>query len=100
MRPILEYIRVLLIIFIVSALLGTIVQRTYAFIGVNTETYGMIGFPAVLIIIFILYRNKLQFSGWYKGAERQKLPKKVTQVLMSCIAVLLVTPIIIMLMSS
>jgi len=35
---------------------------------------------AIYIILFILYRNKLQFSGFYEGSHQKVLPKKVTLV--------------------
>ncbi|WP_139491268.1 hypothetical protein [Brevibacillus dissolubilis] len=42
-----------------------------------------------LILIFLFYRNVWQFSGWYRGAGRQKLPGSVTKGLAVSSAVLL-----------
>ena len=48
------------------------------------------GFIATLILICVLYRNKLQFSEWYKGKDREKLPKIVSQIfIFSSISLLL-----------
>ena len=35
-----------------------------------------IGGIAIYIILFILYRNKLQFSGFYEGTIKKYYPKK------------------------
>ena len=32
-----------------------------------TESYSWLGAMAILLLLFVLYRNKLQFSGWYEG---------------------------------
>ncbi len=39
-----------------------------------------IGGIAIYIILFILYWNKLQFSGLYEGPHQKVLPKIVTLV--------------------
>src|SRR5699024_11549235 len=43
----------------------------------TTQTYRWLGGIAVLTLFFVLYRNKMRFSGWYKGKDRQKLAKKI-----------------------
>jgi len=62
--------------------------------GIDTEKYGWLVFLAIFLLIFVLYRNKLQFSGWYKGAGRKKLPKTVSQILLFSAVFLLILPAI------
>ena len=47
------------------------------------------------MFIFVLYRNKLQFSGWYKGEGKEKLSKTVSQTLITISVILLLFPPII-----
>lgn len=43
-----------------------------------------------LFSLFVLYRNKLQFSGWYKGKGRERLSKAATIILM-CSSIFMLT---------
>ncbi|WP_277586627.1 hypothetical protein [Psychrobacillus antarcticus] len=95
MRTLLELIRIIVLYFIVCSFLGYFLNEIYLAMGINTETYGSIGFISIFISFFVLYRNKLQFSGWYQGKGREKLPKKVSQILiLSSIAILLLPPVL------
>ncbi|MEA0565370.1 hypothetical protein AB1J28_14395 [Lysinibacillus irui] len=47
---------------------------------------------SILIIFTILYRNKLQFSGWYKGDVKDKLSKTLTKWLITFALLLLLSP--------
>ena len=95
MRFLLELIRITLIFVIIGGLSGSFFKNVYIEIGTDTEKYGWMGYIAILILIFVLYRNKLQFSGWYKGIEREKLPKVVSQILIfSSIGLLLLPPVL------
>ena len=68
-------------------------ENVYLEIGIDTERYGWMGFIAIFIVLFVLYRNKLQFSGWYKGEGREKLPKIVSRTLIfSSISLILLPP--------
>ncbi|WP_088072877.1 hypothetical protein [Gottfriedia luciferensis] len=81
MRVTLELIRIILIIGIIGAILGAFIQTVYFSIGVNVDRFGWIAFLAIIILLFVLYRNKLQFGGWYNGKGKVKLSKKVTNFL-------------------
>lgn len=80
MRTILELIRVILLLGLLGALGWFIVGNVYR-INEVTEAYSWLGAIAILILLFVLYRNKLQFSGFYKGEGRMKLSKTVTRTL-------------------
>ena len=96
-RVILELFRIMAIFLILGAVLGGLVSLIYASIGLNVDnTNGgwLVGF-AIIILLFVLYRNKLQFSGWYKGEGREKLPKIVSRMLiLGSISLLLLAPFV------
>ena len=92
MRVLLELIRILFIIMLLGGILGSILLNIYE--GFHTEQYGLLGGLGILTLLFILYRNKLQFSGWYQGPGREKLSKPVTRILISISIVLLVAPFV------
>lgn len=92
MRVLLELLRIIFIFAILGTLLGAIPHMIYLNIGIDTETYGWKPMIGVFIIIFVLYRNKLQFSGWYTGKGREKLSKRVALMLIISAIVLLLSP--------
>ena len=75
MRVLLELMRIILIFGIAGSIISNIVNGIYINIGVNPNQYGWLGSIAILILLFVWYRNKLQFSGWYSGKGKEKLPK-------------------------
>ena len=94
-RVILELFRIMAIFLIFGAVLGGLVSLIYASIGINVDNIigGWLVGPAIIILLFVLYRNKLQFSGWYKGEGREKLPKIVSRILIfSSISLLVLAP--------
>jgi hypothetical protein len=92
MRVILELLRVVFLLLILGVIFTFILGHLYGWVGLETGKFGVIGLLPILIIIFVLYRNILQFSGWYKGQGRKKLPKKVTQLLIYISIALILTP--------
>lgn len=94
MKVLLELIRVIFIFGFLGSILGAVIRNMYASLGPYTVTYEWLGFTAIFILLFVLYRNKWQFSGWYTGKDREKLPKRVSQLLTSVSILLLVFPVI------
>ena len=92
MRVFLEIIRIICIFALLGMLFGAIPQAIYSTIGIDTEKYGWSSMLGIFILIFVLYRNKLQFSGWYKGKGREKLPKGLSNTLIISAAILLLLP--------
>lgn len=92
MRVLLELIRIILIFGIAGAIISAILNGIYTNIGVNTKQYGWLGSIAILILLFVWYRNKLQFRGWYAGKGQEKLPKIPSQILIMCSLLLLCAP--------
>ena len=95
-RVFLELIRITAIFLILGSLMGALVKLIYASMGINVDQTngGLIVGVSILLLIFVLYRNRLQFSGFYKGEKRIKLPKIVSVFLVSCsVLMLIVAPL-------
>ncbi|MES1041486.1 MULTISPECIES: hypothetical protein [Peribacillus] len=90
MRVLLELIRIILIFGIAGTIISSIINGIYINIGVNQ--YGWLGSIAILLLLFVWYRNKLQFSGWYSGKGKEKLPKTASKILILCSLFLLCAP--------
>lgn len=93
MRTLLELLRIIFLLGLLGALGWLIIGNIYRF-NEATESYSWLGAIAILILIFVLYRNKLQFSGWYKGEGRVKLPKSITVTLISSSILLIILPFV------
>ena len=91
-RVLLELIRIIAIFLILGSLMGALMKLIYASLGINVDNTngGWIVGLSILILIFVLYRNRLQFSGFYKGEQRLKLPKTVSVFLVSCSVLMLI----------
>lgn len=92
MRVILELFRIIFIFILIGVVAWLVVGNIYTIRGVN-EDYHWVAAIGIYVFVFVLYRNKLQFSGWYKGKGREKLSKKTTIVLISGSVFLLVLPL-------
>lgn len=90
MRVLLELVRIILLFGFLGRLLGMLFTFVYEFLGINIANKEWLVSLSIFIILFVLYRNRWQFSGWYKGKGREKLPKKVTNVLVSGAILLLI----------
>ena len=92
MRIILEILRVMFILLMLLMILGAVFKNFYINIGNGAEKYSWISLIAILILTFVLYRNKYQFSGWYEGEGKEKLPRKVSQILITSSVILILLP--------
>lgn len=92
MRVLLELVRVILLFGFLGSLFWMLFTFIYEYLGFNIAYKEWMLFLSIFIIIFVFYRNSWQFSGWYKGKGREKLPKKVTSVLVfgACLLLILV----------
>ncbi|PGM51076.1 hypothetical protein [Bacillus sp. AFS053548] len=89
---ILEVIRIILIFGLLGALFSTVVSEIYNELGVNLTHTGWWCYFGILVLLFVMYRNKIQFSGWYNGKGREKLTKIVTNLLISCSIIMILIP--------
>ncbi|WP_230593816.1 hypothetical protein [Lysinibacillus sphaericus] len=95
-KVLLELIRIVLIFLIFGCLLWGGVRLIYTTLRINVDgTYGgWLGGIAIYFLLFVLYRNKLQFSGFYDGPKQQKLPRKITCILLTGSIFLLILPLL------
>ena len=93
MKFLLELIRIVFIFGILGGIFSNVLNYSYHSFGITQ--YEWLGFLAVLLLLFVTYRNKWQFSGWYKGKEKEMLPRKITNFLISFSILLLISPPII-----
>lgn len=92
MRIILKLIRIILLLGILGVFMGFLVNIIYGFFRVDlgNSNLGFLPGVAILIMFFVLYRNKLQFSGYYKSDGQVKLSKIVSISLVSCSVLLII----------
>lgn len=93
MRILLELLRIIFIFMLLGGLAWLIIGNVYR-ANEAIESYSWLGGIAILLLLFVLYRNKLQFSGWYKGEGKVKLPKPVSISLILSSIVLMVLPFV------
>ncbi|HLR67456.1 hypothetical protein [Virgibacillus alimentarius] len=93
MRTLFELLRIIVIFALLGGVGWMIIGNIYT-INEATETYSWLGALAIVVLLFVLYRNKLQFSGWYKGKGRATLPKKVSLALIIISVLLIISPFI------
>lgn len=93
MRTVLELLRIIIIFMLLGGLVWAIIGNIYT-INEVAERYSWLGSIAILLLLFVLYRNKLQFSGWYKGKGREKLPKPFSLMLIRVSILLIISPFI------
>ncbi|MGM1045109.1 hypothetical protein SAMN05661091_2195 [Paenibacillus uliginis N3/975] len=91
----LEMVRMMIMMFIVVALLGEVEQRISSTLIQWQDFYGLFLLAGNLLLFFVVYRNKLQFHGWYRSSETQrKLSGKVTRGCITVAIVLILTPVV------
>lgn len=91
MNVLLELLRIIIILGILGGLGWAVLGEIYS-IYVPAEPFSWIGIIGLLLLIFVVYRNKLQFSGWYKGTGRIRLSHRITKTLLISSVILFVLP--------
>ncbi|WP_043933857.1 hypothetical protein [Bacillus sp. EB01] len=92
MRVLLELIRIVFLFVFIGGIFSAFINYVYSKLGTNIDTFGWMGLMAILLLLFVLYRNKYQFSGWYKGKGREKLSPNVSKGLISISIILMLLP--------
>ncbi len=90
---ILELLRVLLIVMAGTPLLIGIETWLYSLAGKNIFDFTWMPATANIIIIFVLYRNVLQFGGWFKSKQNKRLGKIYSRILILVSLVLILIPL-------
>ncbi|WP_245830982.1 hypothetical protein [Sediminibacillus massiliensis] len=94
LRIILELLRICFIFLLLGGLIWQLIGGLYT-INSPTAQYSWLAGLGVLLLLFVVYRNRWQFSGWYKGEERVRLSKRVSLSLIVISVFLLVAPFIV-----
>jgi hypothetical protein len=92
LRVLLELIRIILIIAFLGTFFGYLFKTVYTEFGIYNEQYEWPLIVGIYILIFVLFRNKFQFSGWYNGKGSEKLPKRATRIFFIIFALLILSP--------
>ncbi|WP_016993938.1 hypothetical protein [Lysinibacillus boronitolerans] len=89
----LELIRIIILFSIIGCVMWGCVKLIYTSLGINVDgSYaGWLGGIAIYSLLFVLYRNKLQFLGFYNGPYRQKLSPKSTTTLITVSVFFIIT---------
>ncbi|WP_050615317.1 hypothetical protein [Bacillus testis] len=94
MKVVLELARIILIFGILGSLLGQLLMFVYGHFSIPMNSYKWLGGIGIYLLLFILYRNKWQFSGYYTGKGIHKLSRPACMVLYStALALIIGTPI-------
>jgi len=91
----LELIRIIILFSIIGCVMwgGARLMYTSFDINVDGSYAGWLGGIAIYSLLFVLYRNKLQFSGFYNGPYRQKLSPTTTTIFITISVFLLILPL-------
>ncbi|MEC5425722.1 hypothetical protein QGM71_19825 [Virgibacillus sp. C22-A2] len=91
MKLLLELVRIIVIFALLGGLAWYILEQVYSNNNAVKE-YQWLGAVGIYMLLFVYYRNRLQFSGWYKGKNRTKLPKKTALGLFGLSVVFIALP--------
>ena len=91
-RLFLELIRIMALFSILGSFMGALLRLIYKSFGINIDqsTGGWLVSLSIFMLFFLLYRNKLQFSGFYKSSNSVKLSKTMSVLLISGSAFLII----------
>ncbi|MCQ2009179.1 MAG: hypothetical protein ABF649_21130 [Bacillus sp. (in: firmicutes)] len=92
----LELFRVLLLVAIFGSLVSSGIVLIYHLMHLSVGGWGyLLVFLATLMFIFVLYRNRLQFNGFFLGRQRRSLPEWQTRTLIIiAIFLIVIAPIV------
>ncbi|WGF39081.1 MULTISPECIES: hypothetical protein [Lysinibacillus] len=91
----LELIRIIILFSIIGCVMWGGARLIYTSFDINVvgSYAGWLGGIAIYSLLFFLYRNKLQFSGFYNGPYRQKLSPTTTTIFITISVFLLILPL-------
>lgn len=91
---ILELLRIILFMAILLAVLGW-AERFVSQLIIGEARYHWLMMFGNLILFFIFYRNKLQFTGWYRSSRNKKLNRFTTKgLLLLAISMIVISPVL------
>lgn len=77
---ILELLRMFVLLILTLLILGGLERFIYSIL-LGTPLYNWSMGIGNIVLFFILYRNHLQFKGWYKSVKNQRLSTSITRSL-------------------
>lgn len=86
-----ELIRIILLLAFTMLIFGGIERYIYQFIF-GEPIYHWLMLIGNFILFFVLYRNYLQFKGWYKSSKSEKLDRFTTRSLIIIAIALILIP--------
>lgn len=86
---ILEVLRVFFVVIVGSSLLFALESWVYSIAGKDILANAWMLAIANLTIIFVFYRNVLQFSGWFISKNNKRLKKPLTMALLGVSLILI-----------
>lgn len=89
---VLEMIRLVILLVLSLLVLGGVERAVYEAVF-GHPVYHWTMTAGNLLLFLVLYRNYLQFKGWFKSENNKKLNKATTRGLVTVSAVLLLLPI-------
>ncbi|WLR46448.1 hypothetical protein LC065_12765 [Halobacillus litoralis] len=91
MRVLVELLRIVFLFIFGGALVWGVLGPFYHVHPISGE-YQWLGVLGVYGILFVLYRNRWQFSGWYKGRVKKKRPRRMTRIIVFASVLLMASP--------
>lgn len=88
----LELMRILLLLLIITGLLFWFEKQLYRMFDIDIADVYVTAGLANLLIFFVLYRNRFQFSAWYRSTNEKKLSSRLTLGIMAASLLLLLIP--------
>jgi hypothetical protein len=86
----LEILRIVVLMMLMGAALSALLRQIYTYLGFDAVNGWLLG-VAIYVVLFVMYRNKWQFAGWYKGKGRERLPRRFAIGLILCSIILAVS---------
>ncbi|WLR52064.1 hypothetical protein LC040_03885 [Bacillus tianshenii] len=91
----LELVRVIVLFGLLLTLFGWLNEQLLIMMTGTSEirtSLGLLQAIGFLLVIIVLYRNKLQFHGWFKSGDERPLSKKATKRLLMTAGLLIALP--------
>src|SRR5690625_3931546 len=93
MKVALELLRIIVVFSLLGAFGWVVLENIYT-VNEITKNYCSLPILPIFSLLFVLYRNTLHCSGWYKGKASKKLSTNVSVVLILLSIILMITPFI------
>jgi hypothetical protein len=90
----LELLRMIVLLLIFMFVTGAVERFIYESFMSWEHSYHWYLAIGNFVLFFVIYRNYLQFKGWYKSKDNVKLSKSATRLLYLIAALIIIVPMI------